>query len=134
RSAAIVADEAPTDIHSGTRPRTDRLEPLGLSAGRLDGTARQTLDHLVTLYLDRLPEPVAAAEAARIAAGDLHFAWAGPPGPGGRHYYRIQGDDLLIEYDNTSPDGNHAHTVLRRPDSDFGDDVLAAHHTDTPHP
>jgi hypothetical protein len=44
-----------------------------------------------------------------------------------RHYYRIQGDDLLIEYDTTS-DGNHAHTVLRRPRSDFGDDVLAEHY------
>jgi hypothetical protein len=46
----------------------------------------------------------------------------------GRHYYRVQGDDLLIEYDTTG-DGNHAHTVLRRPRSDFGDDVLAAHYT-----
>ena len=27
----------------------------------------------------------------------------------------MQGDDLLIEYDNTTDDGNHAHTVLRRP-------------------
>jgi hypothetical protein len=40
----------------------------------------------------------------------------------------VQGDDLLIEYDTTA-DGNHAHTVLRRPRSDFGDDVLAAHYT-----
>jgi Protein of unknown function (DUF3500) len=39
----------------------------------------------------------------------------------------VQGDDLLIEYDTTS-DGNHAHTVLRRPRSDFGDDVLAEHY------
>ena len=40
----------------------------------------------------------------------------------------VQADDLLIEYDTTD-DGNHAHTVLRRPRSDFGDDVLAAHYT-----
>jgi len=39
----------------------------------------------------------------------------------------VQGDDLLIEYDTTD-DGNHAHTVLRRPRSDFGDDVLAEHY------
>jgi hypothetical protein len=32
----------------------------------------------------------------------------------------VQVDDLLIEYDSTD-DGNHAHTVLRRPRSDFGD-------------
>ncbi len=61
-------------------------------------------------------------------AGELHFAWEGPTSPGQRHYYRVQGDDLLIEYDNTTSDGNHAHTVLRRPRSDFGSDVLAAHY------
>ena len=48
------------------------------------------------------------------------------PGVSG-HYYRIQDEDLLIEYDNTTDDGNHAHTVLRRPRSDFGDDLLADH-------
>jgi hypothetical protein len=40
----------------------------------------------------------------------------------------VQGEDLLIEYDNTQDDGNHAHTVLRRPRSDFGADLLAAHY------
>ena len=39
----------------------------------------------------------------------------------------MQGGDLLIEYDTTD-DGNHAHTVLRRPRGDFGGDVLAAHY------
>jgi hypothetical protein len=132
RSAAIVADEAPGDIHSATRPRATRLEPLGLPAGGLAPDARDLLDQLVARYLDRLPGPVAAAESARVSAGELHFAWAGPTEPGTRHYYRVQGDDLLIEYDNTSADGNHAHTVLRRPHSDFGDDVLAAHRAE-PH-
>jgi Protein of unknown function (DUF3500) len=40
----------------------------------------------------------------------------------------VQGEDLLIEYDDTTDDGNHAHSVLRRSSSDFGDDVLAAHY------
>ena len=71
--------------------------------------------------------PLADREADRIAGGELYFAWEGPALPGSRHYYRVQGDDLLIEYDNTD-DGNHAHTVLRRPLSDFGDDILAAHY------
>jgi hypothetical protein len=88
------------------------------------------LEQLVALYLDRLPAELAARESARIAAGELHFAWEGPTAPGGRHYYRIQAEDLLIEYDNTDDDGNHQHTVLRRPGSDFGADVLAAHRAD----
>ncbi|MEE6259845.1 DUF3500 domain-containing protein [Plantactinospora sonchi] len=131
RADAVVADEAPHDIRSATRPRlAGRIEPVGLRAGTLGPTSRALLDQLVALYLDRLPPELAAAEAARIGRADLHFAWEGPPGPGGRHYYRIQGEDLLIEYDNTSDDGNHTHTVLRRPYSDFGDDVLAAHRAD----
>ena len=85
------------------------------------------LAQLVALYLDRLPAELAAREASRLAAAELHFAWEGPLTPGARHYYRVQGDDLLIEYDTTD-DGNHAHTVLRRPRSDFGDDVLATHY------
>jgi hypothetical protein len=86
------------------------------------------LGQLVALYAGRLAAPLASTTAARITAGELHFAWEGPVTPGTRHYYRVQGDDLLIEYDNTSEDGNHAHTVLRRPRGDFGEDVLARHY------
>jgi hypothetical protein len=128
RDAAIVADDAPADIISATRPSVPGpIEPLGVPAERLGPTGRALLDQLVALYLDRLPPELAAREAGRLHGGPLHFAWAGPTRPGQRHYYRVQGDDLLIEYDNTTEDGNHAHTVLRRPASDFGADVLAAH-------
>jgi hypothetical protein len=128
RSAAVVSDQAPYDIRSGTSPRAqDRLEPAGIAGSRLGPGPRELLRRLLAAYLDRLPEQLAAREADRIGAGELYFAWQGPAEPGTRHYYRLQGDDLLIEYDNTSVDGNHQHTVLRRPRSDFGDDVLAAH-------
>ncbi len=129
RSAAIIADEAPADIISATRATAPgRLDPPGVPRGRLRPTGRALLDRLVALYLDRLPPELAAREADRLDGGELHFAWAGPVEPGRRHYYRVQGEDLLIEYDNTTDDGNHAHTVLRRPAGDFGADVLAAHH------
>jgi Protein of unknown function (DUF3500) len=127
RAAAVVSDRAPEDIHSARDARARRIEPAGVAASGLGPTARAALSQLVAAYLDRLPPSLAEAEAQRAAAGELHFAWAGPAAPGTRHYYRVQGDDLLIEYDHTEPDGNHAHTVLRRPRSDFGADVLAAH-------
>jgi hypothetical protein len=127
RASAVVADQAPGDIRTSTRPAAAAaIEPLGIAAGRLGPTPRALLDQLVALYLDRLPAGLAAREAARVTAGELHFAWEGPLTPGERHYYRVQGEDLLIEYDTTD-DGNHAHTVLRRPRSDFGADMLAAH-------
>jgi hypothetical protein len=128
RSVAVVSDRAPADIRTATRPRAaERIEPLGIAASRLGSAPREVLGRIVALYLDRMPAGLAAREAARVAAGELYFAWEGPTTPGARHYYRVQADDLLIEYDNTSDDGNHQHTVLRRPRSDFGDDVLAAH-------
>ncbi|HEY1617882.1 MAG TPA: DUF3500 domain-containing protein [Streptosporangiaceae bacterium] len=127
RAAAVVAGEAPGDIRTAQRPDAGpRIEPAGVAAGALGPAARALLDQLVAVYTGRLPAGLAAREADRVRAGELHFAWEGPLTPGDRHYYRIQGADLLIEYDTTD-DGNHAHTVLRRPRGDFGADVLAAH-------
>jgi Protein of unknown function (DUF3500) len=128
RTLAVVAAQAPGDIRTGTSPRArEGIEPLGVAAGQLGSGPRAVLGELVTAYLDRLPGELAAREAGRLADAELHFAWEGPLTPGARHYYRVQGDDLLIEYDTTD-DGNHAHTVLRRPRSDFGEDVLVSHY------
>jgi hypothetical protein len=128
RDLAVVSGQAPGDIRTGTSPQArESIEPLGVAGVQLGSGPRAVLGELVTLYLDRLPADLTAREAARLAGADLHFAWEGPLTPGARHYYRVQGDDLLIEYDTTD-DGNHAHTVLRRPRSDFGNDVLAEHY------
>ncbi len=131
RSRAVVADTAPADIRSGVQPRAAAsIEPAGMPVADLPAGTRSLVDRLLAAYLGRLPDELAAAEDRRLDRGALHFAWEGPPGPGTPHYYRLQAPDLLIEYDNTSDDGNHAHTVLRRPLGDFGDDVLAAHRAD----
>jgi hypothetical protein len=128
RDMAVVAGQAPGDIRTGTSPRArEGIEPLGVAAGQLGSRARAVLGELVMVYLDRLPAELAAGESARLGGAELYFAWEGPVRSSARHYYRVQGDDLLIEYDTTS-DGNHAHTVLRRPRSDFGGDVLAEHY------
>jgi hypothetical protein len=129
RAIAVVSGRAPDDIRTGTRALAQpELQPLGVSASGLAPGPRALLAELVSVYLGRLAGELAAREAARIGDGELHFAWEGPLTPGTRHYYRVQGDDLLLEYDSTADDGGHPHTVLRRPRSDFGDDILAAHH------
>jgi hypothetical protein len=131
RMNVVVADQAPGDIHSATSARAGQVEPLGVAAATLGPTARALLGQIVALYLDRLPEAMAAREAAKFAGGEVYFAWEGPLTRGGRHYYRVQADDLLIEFDKT--DGNHAHTVLRRPGGDFGADILAVHYREADH-
>jgi hypothetical protein len=130
RNRAVVRDDAPYDVHSSWRATAHPLA-LGVPRRDLRPGERDLLDQLVGIYLGRLPEEMAAALAKDLS--ELHFAWEGPPGPGVRHYYRIQADDLLIEFDNTTDDGNHAHTVLRRPRGDFGGDILAAHHAGPAH-
>ena len=86
---------------------------------------------LLNQYTARMPEAVATTERARIDAvpdTDLIFVWAGRLEPGEKHYYRIQGPNLLIEYDNTQNDANHIHTIWRDPERDFGRDLLAEHY------
>jgi hypothetical protein len=78
-----------------------------------------------------MPNEVATAELARIEAipsSALTFVWAGSTEVGQKHYYRVQGTNLLIEYDNTQNDGNHIHTIWRDPERDFGRDLLAQHY------
>jgi hypothetical protein len=82
------------------------------------------------VYAARLPDELAEAEMGKYAGeriGLLHFAWAGGIERGVPHYYRVQGSRLLIEYDNTQRDANHAHSVWRDPEGDFGVDVLGEH-------
>src|SRR5215469_12757880 len=100
--------------------------PKGVSAAELGAGQRDLLRALLATYLERAPDGLAPApDDAALDA--VHLAWAGPTGLGEPHYYRLQGPRLLIEYDNTQRQANHAHSVWRDPAADFGYDVLGAH-------
>jgi hypothetical protein len=106
-------------------------EPRGVPASSLDAGQRELLRALLDCYLGRAPTEVAGLHAQRYAGDRLdrvHFAWAGSVEQGAACYYRLQGPRLLVEYDNTQRMANHAHSVWRDPEGDFGADVLAAHH------
>ena len=102
--------------------------PKGVAGRDLDGAQRELLLALLGTYFDRVPDSVSPLPAYDDSALDaVHFAWAGPTDPGLPHYYRLQGPRLLIEWDNTQRGANHAHSVWRDPEADFGLDVLARH-------
>ena len=105
------------------------IEPRGVPAAEFDAEQREMLRALLGTYLDRAPTGVSPLPRYddESALDALHFAWAGTTGLGEPHYYRLQGPRLLIEWDNTQNDANHAHSVWRDPTSDFGLDVLARH-------
>ncbi|WP_300011788.1 DUF3500 domain-containing protein [Pseudonocardia sp.] len=108
--------------------------PKGVPASALDAGQRALLRAVLDTYLGRVPDGLAPSYADEAALDAVHLAWAGGTAPGEPHYYRLQGPRLLLEWDNTQRQVNHAHSVWRDPEADFGLDVLAAHrdrhHTD----
>ena len=141
RDRAVLLDRAPSDIVSRERrrlprdgellhadePADPRLDlgtgPVGLPGRDMDAAQRELLGRLLAAYTDRVPPGL-------VTPPDLdavHLAWAGSLEPGRAHYYRLQGPGLLVEWDDTQDDANHAHSVWRDPDGDFGLDALAQH-------
>jgi hypothetical protein len=128
RERAVVARTAPSDIITAMDASTDgALEPSGVTVAELPAEGRGLLARLLRVYTGRLAPGLAEAGHDRLWDADTTFAWAGGLRPGDKHYYRIQGPGLLVEYDNTQREGNHAHTVLRRPGADFGTLLLTSH-------
>ncbi len=135
--ARIDAVQAQAEARVGlTREHIEAVRltrvPSGLGADALRADQRDMLRALLDVYVHRIPDELADAEAAKYASdealGALRFAWAGSLEPGEGHYYRVQGAELLAEYDNTQRGANHVHTVWRNPHLDFGADVLRAHY------
>jgi hypothetical protein len=126
-SDAIDRASGLDDTDHGALALTDR--PKGVPAAELDAAQRELLRALLATYLDRVPADVSpiARYADDTELDAVHVAWAGPLEPGAPHYYRLQGPRLLLEWDNTQRGANHAHSVWRDPDADFGLDALAAH-------
>jgi hypothetical protein len=107
------------------------MTPKGLAAGDMTPDQRDGLARLVRAYFDHLPEVVQREHDRLFEPAPFEattFAWAGPGEFGAPHYYRVQGERLLIEYDCTQNDADHTHSVLRDPQGDFGDDLLAQHY------
>jgi hypothetical protein len=132
---AIVARTRAEEARIGFGPEHVDLirmpgTPNGVGADMLSGSQQDLLRQLLDTYLGRMPDELAAAEAAKYA-GDgllsLHFAWAGGLEKGQPHYYRIGGPRLMVEYDNAQNGVNHVHSVWRDPEGDFGIDVLGEH-------
>jgi hypothetical protein len=133
---AVALDEMQRRAEAELGLTEDALEavsftrrPKGLPAVDLSADQQAILRAVTDCYLERLPDELADEQKAKVGAvfGSLHLAWAGGTERHQPHYYRIQGGDVLIEYDNTQRDANHIHSVWRDLSNDFGDDVLARH-------
>jgi hypothetical protein len=130
RKVALIRDTAFAEIVTGNDPKVRPLELEGLAAADMSAAEQQQLRRLIELYVGRLT-CLSARDALlrldRAGFGKVRFAWAGGLESGQKHYYRVHGPTLLIEYDNTQNDANHIHTVYRDLDYDFGGDALRKH-------
>jgi len=135
RKVAIINATAPKDVLNAP-DRVDPTKPEGLAQDKLTAEQQATLTKLVKEYLFSRRPDVATEEWAKLekaGLAKLHFAWAGGLERGEPHYYRVQGGNFVLEYDNTQNDANHVHCLWRDFDHDFGADFLKAH-LDTAHP
>jgi hypothetical protein len=134
RKVAIYTNKAPADIITGADRKARVLDPKGISMARLDSRQKEILLSVIKEYVFRAHPDVASKEFDQIRAaspGTIHFAWAGSIEPGQGHYYRVQGPDFLIEYDNTQNNANHVHAVWRDLKDDFGEDMLRKHYDES---
>jgi hypothetical protein len=106
-------------------------EPAGICGSQLSGPQEDLLFRLVASYINRMPEELAARQLARVERDGpegLYFCWAGAAERAKPHYYRVQGSQLLIEFDNAIDSGNHIHSVWRDYRNDLGHDLLREHY------
>jgi len=128
---AVLSRRAPSDILTGNTPVLgpgDLPSGHGVAGVELDPAQREMLRNLLSTYFDRVPPGLSPSKGYDDQALEsVRFSWAGAVEPSAPHYYRVQGPGLLVEWDNTQDGANHAHSVWRDPEADFGLDVLAAH-------
>lgn len=131
RREAVFSERTYGDIVTRSEEKVAPLEPVGISATKLDTSQRELLTGLIGTYARTFEPALAEARMARVRTGGIdaiRFGWAGSTQRGRPHYYRIQGPLFLIEYDASQNDGNHIHSVWRDFKGDFGRDLLREHH------
>lgn len=133
----VVFQEVPfPEIVTNRATEVSPLKPVGLPASEMSSEQKTILRQLIEAYAHTMPKELAEKRMAKIeAAGfdNIRFGWAGGSKRGDAHYYRVQGPSFLIEYDNVQNDANHAHTVWRDFDRDFGKDLLKDHYMNHAH-
>ncbi len=130
RDIAIFDDVAPTNVVTGADLVVDPLAPIGIRGSALRSLQRDLLMDVIESYISIMAYDIAELRRAEVREGaidDITFAWAGPTERGEVAYYRVQGANFLIEFDNTQNDPNHIHAAFRDFDGDLGRDVLREH-------
>jgi hypothetical protein len=132
----LVSDAAPREIATAQmnvpREQWDAwlvgVEPVGIEVGQLNEMQQHWIGLIVDEVIGNYRSGLQQAYRDGLDEAGLHFAWMGSTERGEPHYFRLQGEDFLYEYDNVQNGGNHVHSVWRSKGGDFGLDLLARHY------
>ncbi|MGB4850421.1 MAG: DUF3500 domain-containing protein [Saprospiraceae bacterium] len=136
REKAIFQLHAFSDIVSTNAEQVGPMKPVGIFAAEMTLEEKTILNKLIVAYLRSMPEAIGKTRMEKIVMEDMDsicFGWAGGTEPGIPHYYRVQGNSFMIEFDNTQNNANHIHTVWRDFNGDFGADLLREHYQHSKH-
>jgi hypothetical protein len=106
----------------------ENLHPEGIAVTSLSSEQKTTVQRIVDEVITTYRPEIANSYLRVIDIDELSFAWMGSIKRRSPHYYRLQGEDFVFEYDNFQGNGNHIHTVWRSLNGDFGEDLLEAHY------
>jgi len=120
--------EAPDDLRGGGAAQPVITDRVGLPVSKMSDDQKKLMRKLLAEYLKNMPAEVEKERRARIneaGVDSIHFAWWGSSERNERHYYAVQGDTFIIEYNNTQNNANHVHSIWRNVDGDFNIDRKA---------
>jgi Protein of unknown function (DUF3500) len=102
--------------------RVQPLPVLGIELSALSAAQQNLALEILRTYMATLPEVVGNPLLERVQKNflSIRFAWAGSFEPNNPQYYRLQGTDFLLEFDNSRNSGTHIHSVWRDFTGDFG--------------
>ena len=140
-SRAIVSDQAPRDIFS-TRLRTPEdqydawlvtLQPEGVRVDTLNEMQQHWVRLIIAEAVENYSDQISGQYLDQIDIESLSFAWMGGIDEGQPHYFRLQNERFMFEFDNVQDDANHIHSVWRNKATDFGQSILADHYLSSAH-
>jgi hypothetical protein len=130
KKIAIISKDPLAEVLLTPNEDVRPLTPKGIAYTALGVPQQKMLLALVQVYLENFEASMRKryVDSVLRSPSSLHFAWAGGTEVGRGHYYRIQNDSFVVEYDNTQDGANHIHTVWHDLKDDFGKDLLRAHY------
>jgi hypothetical protein len=141
RRLAVVSERAPFEmLTSQVNLERDKwgawleaLQPEGIGVRDLNEVQQHWVRRMLDEVVGNYREELAFRYLEQIDPLDLSFAWMGATERGQPHYFRLQGEDFVFEYDNVQNGGNHVHSVWRSKGHDFGAGALADHYSAVAH-